>query len=335
VLFDGTVTGTWMTRGLPGILRATRFLIPGSGFDSLGADVKRIGGEPGLRNTVLVRGLLARAIRTGGGSEPSGRPPHGSLIFGRNHPRRPANRPRGARRRWSTPSRDPQWLPGQLTGTSGNRWSTPNIDVAKGAIRNEPFDRLTAQRQLPAAAAWGWPRGTLFGRQTGPVERHLRPRPDRFDAAALRFRVSMQRHAAGAVSIRCKGPPVASPERSKWPPMETSSSGSRVSASPVSTPMIGSPACNGPREPPATSTHRQFEGRAAERTWTPASPTPPSGAMASGAWKAIYPGSATIAFQSGTRPNAVWMSPSAASAASRFAGLGEGSSHRRPALTPQ
>jgi hypothetical protein len=184
VVFDGTVTGSPDDPRIAGRLRVTRFSYLATGFDSFDADATVSPGNLGLRNAVLTRGP-ARAqfdLAVGLNQWKTG---DGSLIFGKGTLR-------------DVPLTDLAALPltgtlnatAQLTGTIGKPLVNADIDVTKGAIRNEPFDRLTA-RVSYSGHTIGLAAGQLAaGAKQVQLSATYDHAPDRFDAGRLRFRVA-------------------------------------------------------------------------------------------------------------------------------------------------
>jgi translocation and assembly module TamB len=190
VVFDGTVTGKPDDPRIAGRLRVTRFSYLATGFDSLSADVTASPENLGLRNAALARGParaqfeLAVALnqwKTG----------DGSLIFGngtiRDAPLADVTTLAGA---GSTPVTGTLNATAQLTGTIGKPLVNADIDVVKGAIRNEPFDRLTARLSYSGRTV-GLAAGQLSsGAKQVRLSATYDHAPDRFDAGRLRFQVT-------------------------------------------------------------------------------------------------------------------------------------------------
>ncbi|MGA9627112.1 MAG: translocation/assembly module TamB domain-containing protein, partial [Bryobacteraceae bacterium] len=337
VVFDGTVTGYLDDPRIAGHLRATRFSCLAVGFASLDADVSASAENLGLRNAVLVRGPSRAQFDLAVGLT-QWKTGDGSLIFGsgtiRDAPLTDLAALAGA---GSTPVTGTLNATAQLTGTIGKPLINGDIDVAKGAIRNEPFDRLTARVSYSGRSV-GLAAGQLSsGAKQVQLSATFDHALDHFDAGRLRFRVSSnampleQIHTleearpglTGTVQVAADGD------------VELGQPGFRISGLHADVWLRGLQWTGEPlrdvhltanSEGPVLRAH--LDSDVADST-----------VRGDGEWRleGDYPGSATIAFSSlDLARMRVWMAPSAASAVSRFAGSAEGQLRiDGPALKPQ
>ena len=319
-----------------------RFSYLAVGFASLDADVNASAENLGLRNAVLVRGPSRAQFDLAVGLT-QWKTGDGSLIFGngtlRDAPLTDLAALAGA---GSTPVTGTLNATAQLTGTIGKPLVNADIDVAKGAIRNEPFDRLTAHVSYSGRSV-GLAAGQLSsGAKQVQLSATFDHAPDRFDAGRLRFRVSSnampleQIHTVqetrpgiqGTVQVAADGDVELEPPRKGQPGFRISGlhadvwlRGLKWSGEPLRDVHLTANS-----EGPVLRAH--LDSGVADST-----------VRGDGEWRleGDYPGSATIAFSSlDLARMRVWMSPSAASAASRFAGSAEGQLRiDGPALTPQ
>jgi translocation and assembly module TamB len=337
VVFDGTVTGYLDNPRIAGHLRATRFSYLAVGFASLDADVSASAENLGLRNAVLVRGPSRAQFDLAVGLT-QWKTGDGSLIFGngtiRDAPLTDLAALAGAS---STPVTGTLNATAQLTGTIGKPLVNADIDVAKGAIRNEPFDRLTAHVSYSGRNV-GLAAGQLSsGAKQVQLSATFDHAPDRFDAGRLRFRVSSnampleQIHTlqearpglTGTVQVAADGDVELGQPRFRISGLNADVwlRGLQWTGEPLRDVHLTANS-----EGPVLRAH--LDSGVADST-----------VRGDGEWRleGDYPGSATIAFSSlDLARMRVWMSPSAASAASRFAGSAEGQLRiDGPALTPQ
>jgi len=331
VVFDGTVTGYLDNPRIAGRLRVTRFSYLATAFDSLVADATASPENVGLRNAVLLRGP-ARAqfdLSVGLSQWKTG---DGSLIFGNATVR-------------DVPLADLAALgltgtlnaTAQLTGTIGKPLVNADIDVTKGAIRNEPFDRLTARVSYGGHSV-GLAAGQLAaGAKQVQLSATFDHAPESFDAGRLRFRVTSnampleQIHTlqearpglTGTVQVAANGD------------VELGQPGFRIFDLHADVWLRGLQWTGEPlrdihltanSEGPVLRAH--LDSGVADST-----------VRGDGEWRleGDYPGSATVSFSSLDLARLrVWMAPSAASAVSRFAGSAEGQLRiDGPALKPQ
>jgi len=342
VVFDGTVTGYLDNPRIAGHLRATRFSYLAVGFASLDADVNASPENLGLRNALLVRGPARAQFELAVGLN-QWKTGDGSLIFGngtiRDAPLTDLAALAGAS---STPVTGTLNATAQLTGTIGKPLVNADIDVAKGAIRNEPFDRLTARVSYSGQSV-GLAAGQLAaGAKQVQLSATFDHAPERFDAGRLRFRVSSnampleQIHTlqearpglTGTVQVAANGDVELGQPRNGQPGFRISDLHADVWLRGLQ--WTGEPLrdihLTANSEGPVLRAH--LESDLADST-----------VRGDGEWRleGDYPGSATIAFSSLDLARLrLWMAPSAATAASRFAGSAEGQLRiDGPALKPQ
>jgi translocation and assembly module TamB len=360
VVFDGTVTGKLENPRIAGRLRVTRFSYLAVGFDSFGADVDASAENLGLRNAALARGP-ARAQFEGAVGLSRWKTNDGSLIYGNATIRdvslsdvaKPLSNVRGSERRASEtePRTSESGLPpvagtlnatAQLTGTIGKPLVNADIDVTKGAIRNEPFDRLTARVSYSGRTV-GLAAGQLAagGKQVW-LSATFDHAPDRFDAGRLRFQVTSnampleQIHTLHEARPGVKGTvQVAADGDVELGPARNGRQGFRISDLHADVSLHGLQWTG----QPLGDAHLTASSQGAVLRARLESDLANSAIRGDGEWRleGDYPGSATVAFSSLDFARLRdWMPPSVASAASRFAGSAEGQLRiDGPALEPQ
>jgi translocation and assembly module TamB len=355
VVFDGTVTGKPDDPRIAGRLRLTRFSYRATSFDSLSADVSASPENVGLRNAALARGP-ARAQFEGAVGLSRWKTNDGSLIYGNATIRdvslsdvaQPLSDVRGSERRASeteprtsesglSPVTGTLNATAQVTGTIGKPLVNADIEVLKGAFRNEPFDRFTG-RVSYAGPTVGLAAGQLAaGAKQITLSATYDHAPDRFDAGRLRFQVASnampleQIHALHQARPGLNGTGQVAADGD----VEFGSQGFRISGLHADVWLRGLQWTGEPlrdvhltanSEGPVLRAHldSNFAG---------------STVRGDGEWRleGDYPGSATVAFSSLDLARLrVWMDPSQASAASRFAGSVEGQLRiDGPALKPR
>jgi translocation and assembly module TamB len=342
VVFDGTVTGKPDDPRIAGRLRVTRFSYLATGFDSLGADVSASPENLGLRNASLARGPERAQFQLAVGLN-QWKTNDGSLIFGngtvRDAPLADLAALAGSR---STPVTGTLNATAQLTGTIGKPLVNADIDVTKGAIRNEPFDRLTA-RVSYSGHTIGLAAGQLSsGAKQVQLSATYDHAPDRFDAGRLRFRVTSNAMPLEQIHSLQEARPglngtvqVAADGDVEFGPPRNGQQGFRISGLHADVSLRGLQWTGQPlgdvhltanSEGPVLRAHLDSD-------------LADSAVRGDGEWRleGDYPGSATVTFSSLDFARLrVWMAPSAASAASRFAGSAEGQLRiDGPALKPQ
>jgi translocation and assembly module TamB len=337
VVFDGTVTGKLDSPRIAGRVRVTRFSYGAAGFDSFGADVDASAENLGLRSAALARGPARAQFELAVGLS-QWKTSDGSLIFGNGTIRdAPVADLAALAGNASTPVTGTLNAIAQLTGTIGKPLVNADIDVVKGAIQNEPFDRLTGRMNYSGHTV-GLAAGQLAaGGKQVQLSATYDHAPDRFDAGRLRFRVTSnampleQIHAlhearpglTGTVQVATNGD------------VELGQPGFRISDLHADVWLRGLQWTGEPlrdvhltanSEGPVLRAH--LDSDVADST-----------VRGDGEWRleGDYPGSATIAFSSlDLARMRVWMPPSVASTASRFAGSAEGQLRiDGPALKPQ
>jgi translocation and assembly module TamB len=332
VVFDGSVTGYLDDPRIAGRLRITRFSYLATAFDSLDVDVNASPENLGLRNAVLVRGP-ARAqfgLAVGLNQWKTG---DGSLIFGnatiRDAPLGLVTQQLAVTGTLNTTA--------QLTGTIAKPLVNADIEVVKGALRGEPFDRLTGRVSYSGRTV-GLASGQLAaGAKQVQLSATFDHAPDRFDAGRLRFRVASnampleQIHTLqearpgidGTVQVTADGDVEIGQQRLRISGLhaDVSLRGLEWTGQP-----LGDVHLTAASEGPVL--RARLESDLAD-----------SAIRGQGEWRleGDYPGSATIAFSSLDFARVrVWMAPSLASAAARFAGSAEGQLRiDGPALKPQ
>jgi translocation and assembly module TamB len=342
VVFDGTVTGKPDDPRIAGRLRVTRFSYLATGFDSLTADVTASPENLGLRNAALARGPSRAQFELAVGLN-QWKTGDGSLIFGngtiRDAPLADVTTLTGA---GSTPVTGTLNATAQLTGTIGKPLVNADIDVVKGAIRNEPFDRLTARLSYSGRTV-GLAAGQLSsGAKQVRLSATYDHAPDRFDAGRLRFQVTSnampleQIHTLHEARPGVKGTvQVAADGDVELGPARNGQQGFRISDLHADISLHGLQWTG----LPLGDAHLTASSQGPLLRLRLESDMANSAIRGDGEWRleGDYPGSATIAFSSLDFARLRdWMPPSVASAASRFAGSAEGQLRiDGPALKPQ
>ena len=337
VAFDGTVTGKLDDPRIAGRLRVTRFAYQATAFDSFDADVTASPENVGLRNAVLVRGPSRAQFELLVGLN-QWKTNDGSLIYGnatvRDAPVADLAALAGA---GGTPLTGTLNATARLTGTIAKPLVNADLDVVKGALRNEPFDRLTARVSYSGHTV-GLASGQLAaGAKQVQLSATFDHAPDRFDAGRLRFRVASnampldQIHTLqetrpglnGTVQVAADGDVEIGTQSFRVSDLhaDVSLRGLEWTGQP-----LGDVHLTAASEGPVL--RARLESDLADST-----------VRGEGEWRleGDYPGSATITFSSLDFARVrVWMAPSAASAAVRFAGSAEGQLRiDGPALKPQ
>ena len=359
VSFEGTVAGKLDDPRIAGRLRVTRFSYQAASFDSLGADLTASPEKLGLGNATLARGPSRAQFDVAVGLS-QWKTNDGSLIFGnatiRDVPlplsdvRGSVTQPlRDVRSPQSEPRTSESGLPNlaglltgtlhataQLTGTIGKPLVNADIDVVKGTLRDEPFDRFTGRvsysGQTVALAAGQLAAGAMQVRLSATFD-HA---PDRFDAGRLRFQVASNAMPLERIHTLQEARPglngtvqVAADGDVQLGPPGFRISGLHADVSLRGLQWTGQPLgdvhLTASTQGPVLRAH--LESDLAD-----------SVVRGEGEWRleGDYPGSATVAFSSLDFARVrVWMTPSAASAAARFAGSAEGQLRiDGPALKP-
>jgi translocation and assembly module TamB len=335
VVFDGTVTGKLDNPRIAGRLRVTRFSYQAVGFDSLGADVNASPENLGLRNAVLARGPARAQFELAVGLT-QWKTGQGSLIFGNGTIR---DAPLAD---LEAPVTGTLNATAQLTGTIGNPLVNADIDVTRGAIRNEPFDRFTARVSYRGRTVELASGQLAAGAKQVQLSATFDHAPDHFDAGRLRFRVTTnampleQIHALhearpgvnGTVQVAADGDADLAPPHNGQPGFRISDLRADVSLHGLqwTGQPLGDAHLTAGSEGPVLRV--RLESDIAN-----------SAIRGEGEWRleGDYPGSATVGFSSLNFARLRdWISPSVASAASRFAGSAEGQLRiDGPALKPQ
>jgi len=145
-IFDGTVTGKLADPRIAGHLSATRFSLLGRNLDSLDASVSASPAHTEMQNATVGRGSL-RAQFQGSLGLNQWKADDNSPISGSGTIRNASIADLAAVLETSTKSEFPTGTvtgTAQVSGTVGSPAINSDIEVAKGAYHEEPFDRLTA-----------------------------------------------------------------------------------------------------------------------------------------------------------------------------------------------
>lgn len=341
-VFDGTVTGRLERPQIAGHLALTRFSYAGRAFDTLQADVNASSDTVRVQNGTLARGD-GRAQFQGSVGLQDWKAAEASALSGSGSLRNAAvsdllallNQKNVAVTGTLNAS-------GQVSGTIANPQATADLEVVKGTLRDEPFDRFTAhlthsngslqlsQGQLTA----GTRRVQLAATFDHPV--------NRFDTGRLRFQI--QSNALPLAQIQT----LAKPRPGLQGTVQFSASGG----------MDLSAASNSGATIRLTELQADITARGLQLTGQPLgdahltatsqgsllrahldSSFANSGIRGDGEWRmeGDYPGNATVSF---TKIDLVelreWIAPSPTRAPPPFKGFAEGEFHiTGPALKPE
>ncbi|MGA2268036.1 MAG: translocation/assembly module TamB domain-containing protein [Bryobacteraceae bacterium] len=342
VVFDGTVTGRLDNPRIAGRLRVTRFSYLAMGFDSLGADVNASPGNLGLENAALARGPSRAQFQLAVGLS-QWKMGYGSLIFGngtiRDAPLLDLWALLGAK---SIPVTGTLSGSAQLAGTIGNPLVNADIEVTKGALRDEPFDRITARVNYRGRTVEVASGQLTAGAKQVRLSATFDHAPDRFDAGRLRFQVTSNAMPLEQIQTLQKARPgvkgtvqVAAHGDIDLAPPHNGQRGFRVSDLHADVSLhglhwtgqsLGDAHLTANSEGPVLRAHLDSD-------------LADSAIRGDGEWRleGDYPGSATIAFSKLDFARLRdWLAPSNWGASSRFGGSAEGQLRiDGPALKPQ
>jgi len=161
--FDGTVTGRFDNPQVAGHASASRFLYSGERFDSLVADVTASRQSVALQNAVLNRGTLRAQFRAAVGLHDwtaDAMSPVTATGAVRNASLTELLALLGQK---NAPITGTLNTTGQVSGTIGNPQVSGDIEVLKGALDGEPFDRITLRASYTNTVAEA-SSGQLIGR---------------------------------------------------------------------------------------------------------------------------------------------------------------------------
>jgi translocation and assembly module TamB len=341
VVFDGTVTGKLDNPRIAGHMHVTRFSYLERVFDSLDTDVNASPGNLGLRNAALARGPARAQFELAVGLS-QWKTGDGSLIFGnatiRDAPLADLAVLAGA---GSAPVRGTLNATAQLTGTVGNPLLNADIDAVQGAIRDEPFDRFTARVSYSGHTV-GLASGQLAaGAKQVQLSATFDHAPDRFDTGRLRFQVTSnampleQIHALHEARPGVKGTVQVAADGDVELGTHNGQQGFRISGLHADVSLHGLQWTG----QPLGDAHLTASSEGPVLRARLESDIANSAIRGEGEWRleGDYPGSATVSFSSLEFARLRdWLAPSAAGAASRFAGSAEGQLRiDGPALKPQ
>jgi translocation and assembly module TamB len=190
VVFDGAVTGKLDNPRIAGRLRANSFSYLATAFDSLEADVSASPENLGLENAALARGSLRAQFQLAVGLN-QWKTDDRSPIFGngtiRDAPWLDLWALLGAK---SIPVTGTLNGSAKLSGTIGNPLVSADIEVTKGALRGEPFDRIAARVNYSGRTVEVASGQLTAGAKQVQLSATFDHAPDRFDAGRLRFQVA-------------------------------------------------------------------------------------------------------------------------------------------------
>ncbi len=330
VVFDGTVAGKLDNPRIAGHLRATRFSYGTVGFDSLDADVTASPENLGLRNAALARGPSRAQFELAVGLN-QWKTGDGSLIFGNGTIRDVPLADLAA------PVTGTLNATAQSTGTIGNPLVIADVNVVKGAFRDEPFDHFTARLSYRGHTVELAAGQLTAGAKQVRLSATFDHAPDRFDTGRLRFQVTSNAMPLEQIRTLQEARPGLNGtiQVTAGGDLELGQPSFRISGLHADVWLrrlqwTGEPLrdihLTANSEGPVLRAH--LDSDVADST-----------VRGDGEWRleGDYPGSATVAFSSLDLARLrVWMAPSVAGAASRFAGSVEGQLRiDGPALKPQ
>jgi translocation and assembly module TamB len=144
VVFDGTVTGKPENPQIAGRLSLNRFAYSGKIFDSLQAGVQASPEMVRLENAVLTCGKVRAEFRAALGLHNWQADETSSITATGAVRNAPWSDLASLVNQTTLPATGTVSVTGQVAGTIGNPEATGDLEVTKGSIRSETFDRLTA-----------------------------------------------------------------------------------------------------------------------------------------------------------------------------------------------
>jgi translocation and assembly module TamB len=145
ILFDGTVTGQTDNPQIAGRTSLTRFSFSGESFDLLQADVNASPQAVRLQNAVAARGTLRAQFQGVLGLHNWKADGASAIAASGNIRNASVTELVAALHQKNVPATGTATATGQIAGTLGNPQVTGDVELAKGSIHSEPFDRLTAR----------------------------------------------------------------------------------------------------------------------------------------------------------------------------------------------
>ncbi len=189
-VFDGTVSGNLEIPSIEGRLQASSFTVSGKPVDSFTGDVGAAPDSVRVHNGTAARGAV-RAQFQGVVALDKWKPSDASEIFGNGSIRNaPVSELAAILNTGELPLTGTASATGQFSGTIGKPMLTAAVELVKGRIRGEPFDRFTAH------ATYAVDNLALTGGELVAGSKHARlsasytHSPARFDTGRLRFQVT-------------------------------------------------------------------------------------------------------------------------------------------------
>jgi len=189
LVFDGTVTGQLDTARVAGHLALTHFAYAGRSFDSLQADVNASPAEVRLQKATLARGGASAQFQISTGLQ-NWKPVEASALSGDATVRNAAVADLlGLVNQKTVPVTGMLAASGRIGGTIGNPEWSADIQVVKGSLWDEPFDRFAARVTGNSRTAQ-----LVSGQVVGGVKQiefaaTFDHEPAHFDTGRLRFQV--------------------------------------------------------------------------------------------------------------------------------------------------
>lgn len=341
-VFDGTVTGQIEKPQIAGHLALTRFAYAGKSFDSLQSDVTASPDSVHLQNAILARGTGRGQFQASLGLQ-DWKPVDASALAGNGSLRNAAVADLLALFNQKTVAVTGTLSgSGQVSGTLGNPQASADIEVVKGTIRDEPFDRFSAHLTGGARTLQLSQGQVTAGGKQVQVSADFDHPLKVFDTGRLRFQIHSNVLPLGQIQT------LARPRPGLQGTAQLTATGQ----------MDLAPGRNGGTDLRLTELQADLTARGLQLTGQPlgdahltATSQGPvlrahldstfanSTIRGDGEWRmeADYPGSATVAFSkvdlTGLRQ---WISPSPSSGALPFTGFAEGEFHiNGPALKPE
>lgn len=189
LVFDGTIAGQVENPRIAGHLTLTRFSYAGRSFDTLQADVNGSPGEVRLQNAVLARGAARAQFQISAGLR-DWKPVEAGAVSGNAtvHNAAVGDLLELVSQK-TAPITGTLGGSGQVGGTIGNPEWSADVQVVKGSLWDEPFDRFSARLTGNSRTA-----ELVSGQITGGAKQiqlaaKFDHEPEHFDTGRLRFQI--------------------------------------------------------------------------------------------------------------------------------------------------
>jgi len=189
ILFDGTVTGQADNPQIAGRISLTRFSFSGESFDLLQADVNASPQTVRLQNAVAARGGLRAQFQGVLGLHNWKADAASAIAASGNIRNASVTELVAALHQKNVPATGTVTATGQIAGALGSPQATGDIDVTKGSIHSEPFDRLTARVNYSGTTLAASSGQLTAGAKQVRFEGSFDQAPGGFETGRLRFQV--------------------------------------------------------------------------------------------------------------------------------------------------